>query len=62
MIIGLKYYLGLALSFGIVTFWNLLLSKISGIYIKISSKSEAHNAYKLVRCIVSFTFYFCDTL
>ena len=48
MIIGLKCFLGLALSFGILTFfWSLLVSEILRIFIKILSKSEAHNAYKL---------------
>ena len=48
MIIGLKCYLSLAFSYGILTFfWILLVSKILRIFIKILSKSEAHNAYKI---------------
>ena len=67
MIIGLKCYLSLAFSFGILTFfWNLLVSEILKIFIKILSESEAHNAYKIYaeqkRCIVSIFFYFCDSL
>ena len=67
MTISLKCYLGVALSFSILTFsWNFLDSEILRIFIKILSKSEAHNAYKLhaykKRCIVSMVFYFSDTL
>ena len=48
MVIGLKCYSGLAISFGILTFsLNLLVSEILRIFIKILSESEAHNAYKL---------------
>ena len=66
MIIGLKCYLGLALSFGMLTFfWNILVSKMLRISIKILSKSEAHNAYKLyayknkVYCLYGFLFLWC---
>ena len=48
MTISLKCYLGVALSFSILTFfWNFLDSEILRIFIKILSKSEAHNACKL---------------
>ena len=48
MVIGLKCYLGIALPFGILTFFlDLLVPEISRIFIKISSKSEAHNADKI---------------
>ena len=67
MVIGLKCYLGIALPFGILTFFlDLLVPEISRIFIKISSKTEAHNADKIYaykkRRIVSMVFYFCDTL
>ena len=63
MVIGLKCYLGIALPFGILTFFlDLLVPEISRIFIKISSKSEAHNADKIYAykkkayCLYGFLF------
>ena len=48
MIIGLKCYLSLALTFDILTFSdNLLLSEILIFFIKVLSKSEVLNVCKL---------------